>query len=51
MIGNNVFIGSGSKIIGAIKIGNNVNIGQNCVVVKDIPNNQTVVTGDKLRFI
>ena len=51
VIGNNVFIGSGTKIIGAVKIGNNVTIGQNCVIVKDIPDNKTVVTGDKLRFI
>ena len=51
MIGNNVFIGSGSKIIGAIKIGNNVTIGQNCVIVKDIADGQTVVLSNNLRLL
>lgn len=37
VIGDNVFIGSGSKIIGNVKIGNNVTIAQNCVIVNDIP--------------
>lgn len=50
-IGNNVFIGSGTKIIGSVKIGNNVTIGQNCVVVKDIADNQTIVSNDKLRVL
>lgn len=51
MIGNNVFIGSGTKIIGEVKIGNNVTIGQNCVIVKDIADNQTVVSNDRLRIL
>lgn len=51
VIGNNVFIGSGSKIIGAIKIGNNVTIGQNCVIVKDIDDGQTVVLSNNLRLL
>lgn len=42
-IGNNVFIGSGAKILGNIKIGNNVKIGANAVVLKDIEPNSTVV--------
>ena len=42
-IGNNVFIGSGAKILGNITIGNNVKIGANTVVLKDIPDNVTVV--------
>jgi len=42
-IGNNVFIGSGAKILGNITIGNNVKIGANSVVLKDIPDNVTVV--------
>ena len=36
-IGDNVLIGAGVKIIGPIKIGNNVTIGANSVVTKDIP--------------
>ena len=42
-IGNNVFIGSGAKILGNINIGNNVRIGANAVVLKDIPDDTTAV--------
>lgn len=42
-IGNNVFIGTGAKILGDITIGDNSKIGANSVVLKDIPNNATVV--------
>ena len=42
-IGNNVYIGTGAKIIGNVKVGNNVRIGANCVVTTDIPDNSTVV--------
>lgn len=41
-IGNNVFIGSGSKIIGDVKIGDNVVIAPNSVVVKDVSNSLVV---------
>lgn len=43
IIGDNVYIGSGARIIGKIRIGNNVAIGANCVVTKDIPDNAVVV--------
>lgn len=43
IIGDNVHIGPGAKIIGAIKVGNNVAIGANCVVTKDVPDNAVVV--------
>jgi serine O-acetyltransferase len=42
-IGNNVLIGMGAKIVGAITIGDNCKIGANAVVNKDIPDNCTVV--------
>ena len=42
-IGDNVIIGSGAQILGPIVIGNNVKIGSNAIVIKDIPNNSTVV--------
>lgn len=42
-IGNNVFIGSGAKILGNIKINDNVKIGANAVILKDIKANRTVV--------
>lgn len=43
VIGDNVFIGPGAKIIGRVQIGDNVAIGANCVVTRDIPNNAVVV--------
>ncbi len=42
-LGNNVYIGSGAKILGNITIGDNVKIGANSVVLKDVPSNSTIV--------
>jgi len=42
-IGNNVVIGTGAKILGAIKIGDHVRIGANSVVLQDVPSYSTVV--------
>lgn len=42
-VGNNVIIGAGAKVLGNINIGDNVKIGANSVVVKDVPENKTVV--------
>lgn len=42
-IGDNVTIGSGAQILGPITIGKNVKIGSNAIVIKDIPENCTVV--------
>ncbi|MGE7982536.1 serine O-acetyltransferase [Solibacillus sp. NPDC093137] len=39
IIGENVFIGPGAKILGPVIIGNNAQIGANSVVLKDIPQN------------
>lgn len=50
IIGDNVFIGSGAKIIGGVHIGNNVTIGQNCVVVKDIADGKTIMSTEG-RFV
>ena len=43
VIGDNVYIGCGAKIIGNVTIGDNARIGANCVVTKDVPENCTVV--------
>jgi serine O-acetyltransferase len=43
VIGDNVIIYPGAKIIGGVKIGNNVSVGANCVVTKNIPDNSVVV--------
>lgn len=42
-IGNGVVIGAGAKILGALQIGDNVNVGANAVVLTDVPHNSTVV--------
>lgn len=42
-IGDRVYIGPGAKIIGKITIGDNVTIGANCVVTRDVPENAVVV--------
>ena len=42
-IKDNVVIGCGAKVLGNITIGENVKIGANAVVVKDVPSNTTVV--------
>jgi serine O-acetyltransferase len=50
VIGDNVLIGSGAKIIGPIKIGHNVTIGANSVVTKDIPDD-VVIAGNPAKII
>lgn len=42
-LGNNVIVGAGAQVLGAIKIGDNVKIGANAVVVKDVEAGQTVI--------
>ena len=43
IIGDNVYIGPGAKIVGRVNVGNNVAIGANCVVTHDVPDNAVVV--------
>jgi len=42
-IKDNVVIGSGAQILGPITLGRNVKIGSNAIVIRDIPDNCTVV--------
>lgn len=42
IIGDNVTIGAGAVVVGAITIGNNVIIGANSYVAKDVPDNVMV---------
>lgn len=49
-IGDNVFLGLGSKVFGGIAIGNNVIVAPNAVVVKDVPDN-CVVAGVPAKII
>lgn len=41
-IGNNVLLGTGSKILGAIKISDNVIVGANSIVLKDVGENSVI---------
>ena len=43
IIGNNVRIGTGAKILGSIRIGDGARIGANAVVLADVPENATAV--------
>ncbi len=42
-LGNNVVIGSGAKVLGPFRVCDNAKIGSNSVVVKEVPENATVV--------
>ncbi|AHV99244.1 serine O-acetyltransferase [Paenibacillus sabinae] len=42
-VGNNVVIGSGAKVLGSFRIGDNCNVGSNSVVLREVPDNSTVV--------
>jgi serine O-acetyltransferase len=43
VIGDNVDIGSGATLLGRITVGDNVLIGANAVVVRDVPSNSVAV--------
>jgi serine O-acetyltransferase len=43
VIGDNVFIGAGAKVIGNVKVGSDVKIGANAVVTRDVPDGATAV--------
>ena len=43
VIGNNVYFGSGCKVLGPVKIGNNVVIAANSLVITDVPDDCTVI--------
>ena len=43
VIGNDVNVGTGAKILGKVQVGDGVKIGANAVVVSDIPAHHTAV--------
>lgn len=49
-IGNNCFIGSGTKIMGGVKIGNDVVVGAGSIITRSIPD-RVVVAGMPARII
>lgn len=42
-LGNNVMVGSGAKVLGPFKIGDNAKIAANAVVLKELPSDSTAV--------
>ncbi|WP_207733776.1 DapH/DapD/GlmU-related protein [Clostridium sp. 1001275B_160808_H3] len=43
VIGDNVFIGAGAKVLGRIKVESNSKIGANAVVLRDVPEGKIAV--------
>jgi serine O-acetyltransferase len=50
LLGNNVNVYAGARVIGGIKIGNNVEIGANAVVLKSFPSN-VIVAGVPAKIV
>ena len=50
-IGDNVYIAPGAQLFGKISIGNNVKIGANAVIYKDIPDNAIVVLDPGFKIV
>jgi len=50
-IGDNVYIAPGARVFGKISVGNNVKIGANAVVYKDIPDNAIVVLDPGFKIV
>jgi len=42
-VGNNVMIGAGAKVLGPFRVGDNARIAANAVVLREVPDNATVV--------
>jgi serine O-acetyltransferase len=43
VLGHDLFVGAGAKIIGSVTVGTGARVGANAVVVKDVPAHSTVV--------
>ncbi len=43
VLGDNVFVGAGAKVLGPVRVGNDVRIGANAVVTGDLPDGATAV--------
>jgi serine O-acetyltransferase len=48
VIEDNVCIGAGAKILGAVRIGHGVTVGANAVVTRDVPSHCTVVGANRI---
>jgi serine O-acetyltransferase len=49
-LGNRLFVGSGAKILGEVTLGDDVTVGANAVVIKDVPGD-VVVAGVPARVV
>jgi serine O-acetyltransferase len=43
VIGDGVYLGPGAKLVGAVRVGDDVAVGANCVVTSDVPAHSVVV--------
>lgn len=43
ILGENVFVGSGARVLGGVRVGSGARIGANAVVVHDVPDHATAV--------
>ncbi len=50
IVGDNCYFGLGAKIFGSVRIGDNVTVGANTVITKDIPDN-AIVAGFPAKII
>ena len=50
VIGNNIYIGAGAKVLGPVNIGDGSVVGANSVVIQDVPQ-RTVVAGVPAKVI
>jgi thymidylate kinase len=48
VIGNDVYIGPGARVLGDVRIGDGVTIGANAVVTRDVPSGATVVGANRI---
>jgi serine O-acetyltransferase len=49
-LGDNVFVGAGSRIIGDVRIGDDVFIGTGCVVTRDVPDGSKVTSTAEIKI-
>ena len=48
VVGDNLYVGAGARLIGAIKVGDNVIIGANAVVTRDVPSDTRLTVKQEL---
>jgi serine O-acetyltransferase len=51
IVGDDVYIAPGARLFGRIRVGNNVKVGANAVVYRDIPDNAVVVLDPGFKIV